>query len=81
MRRFLGFIVVTLLVVPALAQSKHPFTFEDMMALKRVGEPIVSPDGKWVVYCMGCDFLIQSRIYMLPVTGGEAKQLEPAGAS
>jgi len=30
------------------AQSKHPFTFEDMMQLKRIGEPIVSPDGKWV---------------------------------
>ena len=30
------------------AQSKRPFTFEDMMQLKRVGEPIVSPDGKWV---------------------------------
>ena len=30
------------------AQSKHPFTFEDMMQLKRVGEPAVSPDSKWV---------------------------------
>ena len=29
------------------AQSKHPFTFEDMMQLKRIGEPIVSPDSKW----------------------------------
>jgi hypothetical protein len=30
--------------------SKRPFTFEDMMALKRVAEPVVSPDGKWVVF-------------------------------
>ena len=30
------------------AQSKHPFTFEDMMQLKRIGEPSVSPDNKWV---------------------------------
>ena len=28
------------------AQAKHPFTFEDMMQLKRVGEPTVSPDSK-----------------------------------
>jgi dipeptidyl aminopeptidase/acylaminoacyl peptidase len=34
----------------ALAQAKHPFTFEDMMKLKRVGDPQVSPDGKWVIF-------------------------------
>jgi dipeptidyl aminopeptidase/acylaminoacyl peptidase len=31
-------------------QAKHPFTFEDMMKLKRVGDPQVSPDGKWVIF-------------------------------
>jgi len=37
--------------VPAVhAQGKHPFTFEDMMALKRVEEPVPSPDGKWVLF-------------------------------
>ena len=36
--------------VPALAQAKHPFTFEDMMKLKRVGDPQISPDGKWVIF-------------------------------
>src|SRR5258708_17312988 len=34
----------------AFAQAKHPFAFEDMMKLKRVGEPEVSPDGKWVIF-------------------------------
>jgi dipeptidyl aminopeptidase/acylaminoacyl peptidase len=38
------------IAVPSFAQSKHPFTFEDMMALKRVEEPEVSPDGKWVLF-------------------------------
>src|SRR5215471_11022719 len=32
------------------AQTKHAFTFEDMMKLKRVGDPQVSPDGKWVIF-------------------------------
>jgi dipeptidyl aminopeptidase/acylaminoacyl peptidase len=36
--------------LPLIAQSKHPFTFQDMMALKRVEEPAVSPDGKWVLF-------------------------------
>src|SRR6266496_2119837 len=38
------------LSLPLLCQTKHPFTFEDMIKLKRVEEPVVSPDGKWVLF-------------------------------
>src|SRR5579884_2284683 len=38
------------LALSAAAQAKHPFTFDDMMKLKRVGDPQVSPDGKWVIF-------------------------------
>ena len=50
MRRLFLSLLVLAFTVPALAQAKHPFTFEDMMKLKRVGEPEVSPDGKWVIF-------------------------------
>ena len=50
MRRVLALIFTLLYVVPAFSQAKHPFTFEDMMSLKRVGEPVPSPDGKWVLF-------------------------------
>ena len=48
LRRVLFFLLVFSLF--ASAQTKHPFTFEDMMQLKRIGEPMVSPDGKWVAF-------------------------------
>ncbi len=50
MRACLFSLAVFVSALPLVAQSKHPFTFEDMMALKRVEEPEVSPDGKWVLF-------------------------------
>ena len=45
MRRLFLFLTMVTFATFALAQTKHPFTFEDMMKLKRVGDPQVSPDG------------------------------------
>ena len=51
MRRLLILSLALIAIASSLAaQSKHPFTFEDMMKLKRVGDPQVSPDGKWVIF-------------------------------
>jgi dipeptidyl aminopeptidase/acylaminoacyl peptidase len=49
MRRLVLFLVI-LSAALSFAQTKHPFTFEDMMALKRVADPQPSPDGKWVLF-------------------------------
>ena len=51
MRRFvIAFFILIAFSFSSFAQANHPFTFEDMMKLKRVGEPEVSPDGKWVIF-------------------------------
>jgi dipeptidyl aminopeptidase/acylaminoacyl peptidase len=50
MRRVLILLFTVFYVVPTFPQAKHPFTFEDMMSLKRIGEPVPSPDGKWVLF-------------------------------
>jgi dipeptidyl aminopeptidase/acylaminoacyl peptidase len=64
---------------PANSGGKRPFTFEDMMALKRIGEPIVSPDGKWVLFST-IDVNLQENtrkphLWIIPAEGGEARRL------
>src|SRR5439155_5198628 len=63
------------------APQKRPFTFEDMMALKRVGAPVPSPDGKWVVFdCEDVDPAANTRIshlWIVPANGGESRRLNP----
>jgi dipeptidyl aminopeptidase/acylaminoacyl peptidase len=66
--------------VSALSRNaKHPFTFEDMMKLKRVGAPHPSPDGKWVVFdCEDVDLEANTKIshlWIVPASGGESKRL------
>ena len=53
--------------------------FDDLMAMGRVADPQVSPDGKWVAYVVtrydkeknGGN----SDIWIVPSTGGEPRQL------
>ena len=64
------------------AQTKRPFTFEDMMQLKRIGEPIVSPDGKWVTFSavdVDLETEHQDAASMDRADrGGDARRLTPA---
>lgn len=39
-----------LLASVVLALAKEPVTHEALYLMKRVGDPVVSPDGKWVVF-------------------------------
>jgi dipeptidyl aminopeptidase/acylaminoacyl peptidase len=66
---------------PSVSSGKHPFTFEDMMKLKRVGAPVPSPDGKWVVFdCEDVDLEASTKIshlWIVPAQGGESRRLNP----
>ncbi len=80
MRRFfLSFLALVAFSFPAVAQAKHPFTFEDMMKLKRVGDPEVSPDGKWVVFSVvDVDLEANTKtphIWIVPTAGGEEREI------
>jgi len=64
------------------AQNKRPFTFDDMMQLKRVGEPTVSPDSKWMGFSAVDVSLSENtrkaHLWIVPLGGGEARRLTPA---
>jgi dipeptidyl aminopeptidase/acylaminoacyl peptidase len=87
MRRILLSLLVFAFTLPAIAQAKHPFTFDDMMKLKRVGEPEVSPDGKWVIFSVvDVDLAANTKtphIWIVPldVHGGTAASGRPAEQS
>jgi len=70
----------TSLIVTSLALAQpHPITFDDLMAVRRVGAPQVSPDGKWIAYDASTIDLSanvrKSAIYLVPSSGGPSKQI------
>src|SRR5258708_5431318 len=77
----MGGVFVQLFAQPA---AKKPFTFEEMMGLKRIRGPMVSPDGKWVLFAAVDVDLKEnkktSHLWVVPVAGGIARQLPPTPA-
>src|SRR5436190_17277376 len=73
----LAFLIFSALpsALPSTAQ-KHPFTFEDMMTLKRVEEPVPSPDGKWVLFAaVDVDLKANTKtphVWVVPLAQGKA---------
>jgi dipeptidyl aminopeptidase/acylaminoacyl peptidase len=76
-----AFAVATLAQTPSSTSptAKHPFTFEDMMKLKRLSGPVPSPDGKWVVFAAeDVDLEANTKIshlWIVPAAGGESRRL------
>jgi dipeptidyl aminopeptidase/acylaminoacyl peptidase len=82
------FYALLIVTTPAFAQTtpqgarsgtQRPFTFEDMMALKRLSEPVSSPDGKWIVFSVQ-DIDLEantkkSHLWIVSASGGEARRL------
>ena len=76
-------LLVLAFVLPTAAQ-KHPFTFEDMMKLKRVEEPVVSPDGKWVLFA-AVDVDLQANtktphVWIVPLNQAQDPPTTPNGS-
>lgn len=93
MKRVLALLVCLALTIPAgiPAQEGRPssspraLTIDDMFAIKNVGDPQVSPDGKWLAYTVGQTNLREERgesqIWMMPAAGGDAIPMTAKGSS
>ena len=82
MRRFFVPAFVAGLLIPAClasAAGQKPLTFDDLMRVQNIADPQASPDGRWIAYTVTVvDKEKNSRdsdLWILPATGGQARQL------
>ncbi len=47
---FVFILLITILFLPALSQTKRPLTFEDVMKFKAIHDPVISVDGEWSAF-------------------------------
>jgi dipeptidyl aminopeptidase/acylaminoacyl peptidase len=69
-------IIASLFIV---ATPLFGITFEEMMSIRRVGAPKLSPDGAWIAYdASSIDLpgnVRKSAIYLVPAAGGASKKI------
>ena len=67
------------LVASRATSQKHALTFDDYIALKSVGDPQLSPDGRWVAYTVTEYSLKENRgttrIWLAELATGQMRQL------
>ena len=78
-------ILLGLLAGAAHAAETHPFSVHDMLAMDRISDPQVSPDGKLVAFSLSVTDLDANRgrsdIYLAAVDGSMARRLTTDPAS
>jgi dipeptidyl aminopeptidase/acylaminoacyl peptidase len=76
---FLAIALATVLATSAPAQQKRPMTPEDVIALKQVSDPQISPDGRFVAYVVTSADLKEDAadpdIWLVAASGGDPIRL------
>ncbi|MEE8146499.1 MAG: hypothetical protein V3T24_02750, partial [Longimicrobiales bacterium] len=77
LRASLAFVISLLLASAVQAQdARRPMTVDDAMDMVRVGSPLMSPDGSWVLYSQRTlnwdDNEYETEYWRVPSDGGEA---------
>ncbi len=85
MKRFAISFSVLVLLFASLAIAQDRFNVNDLLKVRRVGDPHLSPDGKHVAFTIGdVNFdanKVVTQIYVMAVEGGGMKQLTNGSAS
>jgi dipeptidyl aminopeptidase/acylaminoacyl peptidase len=80
---FLALVAMTPFVA-AQPQGRN-LTVDDYFRIQRVSDPQIGPDGKWIAYTIGTTNLkeekSESRIWMVPSTGGDPIPMTAVGSS
>src|SRR2546426_762115 len=75
----LGTLPPSLFPLPRLSAQKRAITIDDYLALKAVGDPQLSPDGRWVAYTM-TEYSLKdnrgtTRIWLADVATGQTREV------
>ncbi len=72
------FLLLTVFALTVFAQAKRPMMFDDMIAMKRVADANIAPDGSKIAYVVNVVNKEANRgkrsIWLVATNGGEARQ-------
>jgi dipeptidyl aminopeptidase/acylaminoacyl peptidase len=77
-------VVLMMLFSPGLGTNaqtspKRAMTFQDLISMRRISDPQISPDGRWVAYDLATPNFdannLSHDIWIVPVSGGASRQL------
>ncbi|HET6891107.1 MAG TPA: S9 family peptidase [Pyrinomonadaceae bacterium] len=84
-RSIISITILLLACATAVSAQARRFTVDDLLKVRRVGDPQVSPDGKHIAFTIGdVNFdanRIITHIYVIPAGGGSMKQLTTGDSS
>jgi dipeptidyl aminopeptidase/acylaminoacyl peptidase len=71
--------LLAMIAISAGAQSKNPLSFNELVAMKRISDAQISPDGKQIAFVTGVVDKLENRtkqsIWLVQVAGGDPRQL------
>jgi dipeptidyl aminopeptidase/acylaminoacyl peptidase len=90
--RLIQLLITTIVIIIVIAPSAgatdtppRPMRVDDYFRFRDVGDPQISPDGKWVAYTISATDLekdsSETRIWMSPIDGGDAVPMTAKGKS